>query len=818
VSFPTLTGDAVEGLLMREGQSCLGPSFAGATYQFFLSGTTTPANVFQDGALTTPFPITGFVSADNFGRFPPIYLDSSVLYQVQFFDSTNTLRWTVDPYTPPLNSSGASGTTAFGFSIAPTGEVVIPAPNSGGTGITLTLNAGALGSVPLLISAPLPGASAIIVNSSATTGAQTATFAATNKPGTATSSPAGWLPITCDGVQYYTPIWHGNNFTPYISTPTALGEVINGLSVTFGGNGLTTAPSGTAVPGSWFVPNTAGIGAGFWIKLTKTSGLSGVQPIGSIPTATVAPSGGTYTGGTLTANFNGFTSNLYTIFLSTGQAISGCTFTNGSAVFTTPSTAISGTPNATLTVSPINAWFNISANGITFGSNAQAPLGLSYQLSTSSTGNPVVASGTMTIHDNGNVQQPVYNGATPLFLTGSGQATLNGAASSNWFSPTTANVGVGFWIFITRTGGTVGYNFSTATSAPVNISNAGLSIGISGPSGQTFNVSGTYRISSDSAGANVLGSGSITLTGGTNVQSPNWAGTSPLKLNGNGSATLNGVATSSWYSPNAANVGSGFWIKLARTSGTAGVNFSAAQGSWTNITNSGLTIALSGTSGDVGTVSAGGTWQISSSSTGTPVLGSGTISLSVNAGTLIHVYTTATTNSTETIPTGTTTVQCEVWGSGGSGGAATGSPLDPNAGFFGSAGGLAYSSYAASTLGGAGKTFKYTITNGGAGVTVGGGNAGTAGTITAGTVTGFSTMTGNGGGGGNNGNGAGGGPGGTATGGNVSNTTGGTGTGTGVTGKISGDQGSAGGGGAGAGVPGNSSTAGKTGGVCFFYS
>jgi hypothetical protein len=146
----------------------------------------------------------------------------------------------------------------------------------GGTGVTLTINAGVLGTAALEVIGTLPGNSAIIINSSATTGAQTATFTATNKPGTATSSPAGWLPITCDGVQYYTPIWHGNNFTPYAANPTAVGEIIVGSSVTFGGNGLTTAV-GTATPGNWFSPTTVGIGAGYYINITRTGGTTGVN-------------------------------------------------------------------------------------------------------------------------------------------------------------------------------------------------------------------------------------------------------------------------------------------------------------------------------------------------------------------------------------------------------------------------------------------------------------------------------------------------------------------------------------------------------------
>jgi hypothetical protein len=332
-----------------------------------------------------------------------------------------------------------------------------------------------------------------------------------------------------------------------------------------------------------------------------------------------------------------------------------------------------------------------------------------------------------------------------------------------------------------------------------------------------YSVTGTYVISSDSAGLVQLGSGTITLSGGSDVQSPNWSGTTPLVLNGNGSATLNGVGTSSWYSPNTANVGAGYYINITRTGGTTGVNFAVAQGSWTIITNTGRSIGMTGYTGDVGTVSVSGTYQISSSVTGTPVLGSGTIALSVNAGTVIHVYTSGTA-ATETIPTGTTNVSCEVWGSGGGGG---GNNTGGHRGGNGGAGGFAYSVYTAAGLGGVGKTFRYTVPAGGAGGFGGGGNggAGAAGTITALTVTGFTAMTANGGALGTgatpSANGAGG-SGGTATGGNTTNTTGGTGTAVGTTGSISGDGSPYGGGGVGSNT--GSGSAGSSGAVVFFYS
>lgn len=83
---------------------------------------------------------------------------------------------------------GTSNT--FRGQISTTGNWIVPAPSSG---VTLTTTATAA------------GAAALQVNTSATTGAQTATFTATNKPGTGTTGPDKWLPVNLDGTLHYIP-------------------------------------------------------------------------------------------------------------------------------------------------------------------------------------------------------------------------------------------------------------------------------------------------------------------------------------------------------------------------------------------------------------------------------------------------------------------------------------------------------------------------------------------------------------------------------------------------------------------------------------
>lgn len=805
---------------MREPQSCLGPAFARATYRFFATGTSTPANVYEDGALTTPFPITGYVTADNFGRFPPIYLDPSIIYKVQLYDNTNTLRYTVDPYVPPLSTVGTSANVPYGINIAATGEVTIPSPNSGGTGISLTLNAGALGSAPLKVSAPVAGNSAIIINNSATTGAHTATFTATNKPGTATSSPAGWLPITCDNVQYYIPIWHGNNFTPYTAQPGVLGETIVGNNAGFNGDGSTTVLSGSANPSSWYQPATAGIGASYYISVTKTGGLSGQSFICGYDT-TAAPSGATYTGGTLTTSFAGASSSTYTLQTSLGQLITGCTFTNGSTTFSCPSTSINGSPTVFIAVGiPAAKPQNISATGIAIGTNSAQAINGTSTISNNITGTPVLASGTMTLQAIGGAafgpSAANWNVTAPIVFADNGTTTAAGASVEAWSEQNPlAGQGANYWILITQTSGTPGYAFNAATAAWQNISSGGLTVGISGPPGTNFFVAGTYQIALDSAGAYVVATGSITLNGGTNVQSPNWNGTPALALASNGTATLNGVGTSAWYSPTTAGVGASYWFNITRTGGTSGVNFTNAQGSWVNI-GSGLSVNISGYTGDVGSVSAVGTWKISNSNTGSPVLGTGTITLTVSGLTVIHIYTSG--SGTETIPTGTNNTAAEAWGGGAGGGGGDSGVRPPTVGGGGGGGAYVRSTFGA---GNAGKTLAYAIggAGSGGGAQTAGGNGG-ATTISSGTlsITTMQCAAASGGGGGTSGGSGSGGAGGIASGGTAANTNGNPGSGStggaGIVGTVSGDGSPYGAGGTG----GTIGSGGRSGAVVFYYT
>lgn len=190
--------------------SSVGVSMPGAYYNFYVSGTTNPAQVYQDAGLTLPFPAASLngssplftvVQADGTGAMPPMFLNPETIYRVQLYSSTWALVEDVDPYVPSMPVTG-NGQLVLDAQ----GEMTINAPVPGGSGITLTVSSRSGGTALELVGSGA-GSPAIIANTTVVAGSQTATFAATNKPGSATTAPTKWLPITCDGATYYLPLW-----------------------------------------------------------------------------------------------------------------------------------------------------------------------------------------------------------------------------------------------------------------------------------------------------------------------------------------------------------------------------------------------------------------------------------------------------------------------------------------------------------------------------------------------------------------------------------------------------------------------------------
>ena len=123
------------------------------------------------------------------------------IYRIQLYNSSWQLIEDVDPYVPAMPVTGNGQLT-----LDAQGELTLAAPVPGGTGITLTVNARSGGTALELVGAGA-GSPALIANSTVLVGIQTATFTATNKPGSGTTAPSKWLPITADGATYYLPLW-----------------------------------------------------------------------------------------------------------------------------------------------------------------------------------------------------------------------------------------------------------------------------------------------------------------------------------------------------------------------------------------------------------------------------------------------------------------------------------------------------------------------------------------------------------------------------------------------------------------------------------
>lgn len=83
--------------------SSSGAPSAGAKLRFRYAGTTTPAPVYSDAALTVP--LTNPVVANAAGRFPPIYMNDAITYRIDYLSPTNAQLDSVDPYVPGVTSA-----------------------------------------------------------------------------------------------------------------------------------------------------------------------------------------------------------------------------------------------------------------------------------------------------------------------------------------------------------------------------------------------------------------------------------------------------------------------------------------------------------------------------------------------------------------------------------------------------------------------------------------------------------------------------------------------------------------------------------------
>ncbi|HEY5072066.1 MAG TPA: hypothetical protein VII63_08545 [Caulobacteraceae bacterium] len=132
-----MAGNLLQTLVFRAADAN-GAPINGAQLQFYLTGTTTPTNVYTSSSLGTP--LSNPVVSDSAGLFPPIYLDPTVTYRMQYWNAIGGLVKDYDP----LSSGVIEATQAQVNAGAATGVYVSPAKLAGWTGI-----ATALGYTPL---------------------------------------------------------------------------------------------------------------------------------------------------------------------------------------------------------------------------------------------------------------------------------------------------------------------------------------------------------------------------------------------------------------------------------------------------------------------------------------------------------------------------------------------------------------------------------------------------------------------------------------------------------------------------------------------
>ncbi|KQM58797.1 MULTISPECIES: right-handed parallel beta-helix repeat-containing protein [unclassified Sphingomonas] len=98
-------------------------AISGAKLFFYVSGTTTPAKVYADAALTTE--LQSPVPADAAGRFVPIYLDPQVRYRVIVADAAGAPIRDVDPIgdTAIADLADGGGSALVGFRAEGAGAV-----------------------------------------------------------------------------------------------------------------------------------------------------------------------------------------------------------------------------------------------------------------------------------------------------------------------------------------------------------------------------------------------------------------------------------------------------------------------------------------------------------------------------------------------------------------------------------------------------------------------------------------------------------------------------------------------------------------------
>lgn len=129
-----------------------GNPISGATWEFYLTTTTTPTPVYSDSALNTSLGDT--ITADAAGRFDPCFVDDAIVTRAILKDALGNVLIDVDPVTPSAGggsivtsvdvSGGSTGLTTSGGPVTTSGTITIAGTldvDNGGTGATTAATA-----------------------------------------------------------------------------------------------------------------------------------------------------------------------------------------------------------------------------------------------------------------------------------------------------------------------------------------------------------------------------------------------------------------------------------------------------------------------------------------------------------------------------------------------------------------------------------------------------------------------------------------------------------------------------------------------------
>jgi hypothetical protein len=175
------------------GNHTFAPSGGGAALTCTALAATNTASLSFGGSTTGAH----FVAFSNTGGLLWVGLESSTGAVL----ATGTPAYSAAIITENATALVLGTNGAARLTIASTGGGTWAAPVSGDT-LALTNVAGANA---LSVNGNAAGTAVLRLNTQATTGAQTATFTATNKPGSGTTSPNKWIPINLDGTTHYVP-------------------------------------------------------------------------------------------------------------------------------------------------------------------------------------------------------------------------------------------------------------------------------------------------------------------------------------------------------------------------------------------------------------------------------------------------------------------------------------------------------------------------------------------------------------------------------------------------------------------------------------